>query len=225
MNLSGTIAPAHRSGFRRIARDLSLRGPALAAGLRNPLLSFFLVALLFSAQPTHAQETIVTLDAAQTRIDFTLGATMHTVHGTFKLKSGEIRFDPGTGKASGQIVVDAISGESGNESRDKKMHADYLESQKFAEIVFTPAQVKGALNPHAASQVEVLGTFRLHGSEHDFTLNVTVQPGTDKLEATTKFTIPYVKWGIRNPSTFILRVSDKVDVAIHTIGNLRAPAR
>ena len=28
------------------------------------------------------------------------------------------------------------------------------------------------------------------------------------------FTIPYVKWGLKNPSTLFLRVSDKVDIDI-----------
>jgi polyisoprenoid-binding protein YceI len=181
--------------------------------------------MLALAAPVPAQESIVILDPAQTHVGFTLGATLHTVHGTFKLKSGEIRFDLSTGKASGKIVVDATSGESGNESRDKKMHVDYLESQKFPEIVFAPTQVKGTLNPGAASEFEVIGVFRLHGSDHEFTLNVTVQPGTEKLEAKTQFTIPYVRWGIKNPSTFILRVSDKVDIEVQATGNLRAPTR
>jgi len=36
--------------------------------------------------------------------------------------------------------------------------------------------------------------------------------------ATIHFTIPYVKWGLKNPSTLFLRVSDKVviDIAAYT---------
>lgn len=217
-------------GKRGVIPRLSFRSPALTAGLRNlfsnavpasprlPVLAA--AALLLTALPLRAQQTVVTLDPSQTRVEFTLGDVLHTVHGTFKLKTGEIRFDRGNGKASGRIVVDATSGESGNGSRDKKMHAEYLESQKFPEIVFTPTQVRGAVSPSATSQVEVLGSFRLHGSDHDFTLNVTVQYGTDHLECTGRFTIPYVQWGIKNPSTFILRVSDKVDIEIHAAGKL-----
>ena len=52
-------------------------------------------------------ETVVELDAAQTRVEFTLGATMHTVRGSFRLKQGVIRFDPLTGKASGALVIDS----------------------------------------------------------------------------------------------------------------------
>jgi hypothetical protein len=37
-----------------------------------------------------AQEFVVQLDLAQTKIEFTLGSTLHTVEGTFKLKRGTI---------------------------------------------------------------------------------------------------------------------------------------
>lgn len=44
-----------------------------------------------------AQEAVAKLDPANSTIKFTLGATFHTVHGTFKMKDGEIRFDPASG--------------------------------------------------------------------------------------------------------------------------------
>src|SRR5215472_12156569 len=75
-----------------------------------------------------ARERVLVCDPAQTRADFTLSASFHTVEGNFKLKRGEIRFDPGSGKITGQIVFDAASGQTGNGSRDKKMHRDVLQS-------------------------------------------------------------------------------------------------
>jgi len=200
--------------------------PSLGAVLR---LAVIAIALALGT-PLRAQEIVVTLDPAQTRVEFTLGATLHTVHGSFRIKSGEIRFEPGTGKASGKVVVDATSGESGNSSRDKKMHREILESEKFPEITFTLTQVKGALNPAAVAQLEVSGVFRLHGAEHALTLNVAVQPSggqqalaplsKDQLQATTQFAIPYVQWGLKNPSSFLLRVSEKVDIEVHVVGKL-----
>ncbi|HKO03554.1 MAG TPA: YceI family protein, partial [Candidatus Acidoferrales bacterium] len=144
----------------------------------------------------------------------------HTVHGSFKLKSGTIRLDPASGKANGVIIVDATSGESGSSGRDKKMHQDVLESRKFPEIVFAPKQVKGTLLPGAVSQFEVSGTFRLHGADHELTLAIAVQPAGQKLNAATHFVVPYAAWGLKNPSVFFLRVSDKVEIDVRAAGQI-----
>jgi polyisoprenoid-binding protein YceI len=166
-----------------------------------------------------AQESAIDLDPAQTTIEFSLDSTLHTVHGTFKLKSGHISFDPATGKASGAIVVDATSGDSDNKSRDKKMHQEILESQKYPEIIFTPQHVKGAVNPQGASQVEVSGVFRIRGQDHDVTMTFTVQrPTGDKVQASTHFSVPYVQWGIKSASTFLLHASDTVEIEVHASG-------
>ncbi len=130
--------------------------------------------MLAFAPTAPAQAFTAKLDPAQTKIAFTLGTTLHTVHGTFQLKSGEVHFDAATGKASGTIVMDARSADTDNKSRDKKMHQEILESQKYPEIVFTPQQVRGSFDPQKASQVDITGTFRIHGQDHDFTMTIAV---------------------------------------------------
>ena len=194
--------------------------PLVGAWPLRGLYAALIVAIFaFAASSACAQEAAVTLDPAQTTIEFTLDSTLHTVHGTFKLKSGHISFDPATGKASGAIVVDSTSGDSDNKSRDKKMHEEILESQKYPEIVFTPQHVKGAIKPQGASQVEVSGVFRIHGQDHDLTMTFSVQPPAgDKIEASTQFSVPYVQWGIKSASTFLLRASDTVKVEVHASG-------
>jgi polyisoprenoid-binding protein YceI len=193
---------------------------------RNAAILIATISAFAFAPVLRAQETVVSLDPAQTKINFTLGATLHTVHGTFKLKSGEIRFDPSSGKASGALIVDATSAETGNNGRDRKMHREILESAKFPEIVFLPNQVKGTVDLKSiaegrlqgASQVEVSGVFRLHGQDHDATLAVSIQPAaSDQLQVYAKFSVPYIQWGLKNPSTFILRVSDTVDLDVWAV--------
>jgi polyisoprenoid-binding protein YceI len=188
----------------------------------SPRWSFcFVVSLFAAASPLGAQQLVVTVDPATAQIGFTLGATMHTVHGTFKLKSGQMQWDAATGHASGAIVIDATSGNTDNSGRDKNMHAQVLESAKFPDIVFAPSQIKGTLAKQGTSQVEVSGVMKLHGQDHDTTLNLAVQPGTNgSLQATTQFLVPFKMWGLKDPSTFLLHVADTVNLEIHVTARI-----
>src|SRR6266699_3112144 len=105
-----------------------------------------IVTLLASlATAAWAQETAFHLDPAQTSVKFTVGDVLHTVRGTFQLKHGALQFEPASGKISGEIVVDATSGESGSGMRDRKMHKEVLESGLFPEISSRPDRVEGAV--------------------------------------------------------------------------------
>ena len=173
--------------------------------------SFVLLAMGIGA---FAADTVVTFEPAKSQVHWTLGTTFHTVHGTFQLKSGTIQFDPATGKASGQIVVSAASGESGDGSRDKKMHSTVLESVRFPEVVFTPDLVKGKVAAEGKSTIDVHGNFQLHGQGHEFTMPVEVEMKNGVANTTSKFTIPFLKWGLKNPSILVARVNEAVDVEI-----------
>jgi len=171
-------------------------------------------------KPSGAQETTIVLDPEKTTVGFVLEATLHTVRGTFRLKSGVVRFDPATGAASGSIAVDATSGETGNKRRDRNMHQDVLESERHPEITFTPTRVTGSLIAQGESSVALQGVLRLKGVDHAITLPFKVQTSAGDLKATTQFAVPYVAWGLKNPSTFFLHVADKVDVGIVASGRL-----
>ncbi len=181
------------------------------------LIFFFCLGALFSLTAV-AQQTQITLDPVQTKIDWTLGDVLHTVHGTFRLKSGSIAFDSKTGDASGQIVVDATSGESGNHTRDGKMQKEILESSRYPEIVFLPKHVNGNVPAQGNSTLSIQGVFRIHGGDHDLTLSFPVQADGSKATATTKFEVPYEAWGMKNPSTLFLKVENKVEISISTAG-------
>jgi polyisoprenoid-binding protein YceI len=174
------------------------------------------VAALLACVCVMAQPTALTVDPARTKVEFTLGSTIHTVHGTFAVKRSNLRFDPATGKIEGELAIDATSGESGNESRDKRMHKEIIESAKYPEIVFRPDLVEGKLDPQGASQVKVHGKLAIHGGDHEITVPVDVQAVDGKYQATAHFEIPYVQWGIKNPSNFILHVDKSVAITVHT---------
>jgi polyisoprenoid-binding protein YceI len=195
--------------------------PLQLPGIRWASLLILQMYVFCLAPVLRAQKKLVSLDPAQTKVEFTVGSTLHTVHGTFSLKNGQIQFDPASGKASGAIVVDATSGNTENEGRDKKMHQQVLESQKFSDIVFAPTLVTGAVAPQGTSQVDVSGVFRLRGQDHELTLTIIVEPSADgQIQVSTKFSVPYTKWGLKNPSNFFLKVDDSVDVEIHAKARL-----
>ena len=164
--------------------------------------------------PTSSGVLSFNIDPAKSAVQFTLGALLHTVHGTFRIKSGAVRFDPNSGKASGQISVDVRSGNTGEGTRDRQMHANVLESERFPDAVFSPDRINGRLASGGASDVEVHGMLRIHGRDHEMTIPVRVQMQNASLTARAKFTVPYVSWGMRDPSTFVLQVAKSVDVDV-----------
>jgi polyisoprenoid-binding protein YceI len=167
-----------------------------------------------------AQNIVLRLDPAHTAVKISLGASLHTVHGTFQLKSGTLQLDPASGKISGAIVVDAKSGETANGSRDRKMHKDVLESERYPEIVFRPDRVEGTVAAQGKSAVKVHGTFSIHGAEHEIMVPAEADIGADHWSAHAHFTIPYEKWGIKNPSNLFLHVSDSVEIDITAEGSV-----
>jgi len=174
---------------------------------------------MLTAWALPAGETVLQIDPAQTHVAFELGSLLHTVHGAFQLKRGGLRFDPANGAASGELVVDARSGESGSAARDRKMHKEILESERFPEIVFRPHRVEGAVEPQGTSHVAIHGTFSIHGGEHEMSVPADVQAAAGQYAVTAHFDVPYQKWGMKNPSTFVLRVNDNVEITVHTIAH------
>jgi polyisoprenoid-binding protein YceI len=169
-----------------------------------------------------AQQPTIRLqfDPEKTTAPITLSATLHTVHGKFLLQHGEIKFDPGSGKISGEIVFDATSGKTGNEGRDRKMHKDVLESAKFPQITFRPDRVEGKVAESGPSSAQVHGIFSFHGTDHELTIPVEVRLEGGHWTASAQFSIPYEKWGLKNPSTMFLHVGDSVEVEFHGEGKV-----
>jgi polyisoprenoid-binding protein YceI len=181
---------------------------------RKMLLFAALCALSAAALAQSPREIHIDFDPAATKVEFTLGDVLHTVHGSFRLKSGTIHFDPSSGEAGGLLVVDAASGDSGNKTRDHKMNKEILETDRYPEATFTPKQVIGEFARQGNSQVHMQGTFRLHGVDHEITLVVPAQVNGSQITLQTQFVVPFVRWGLKDPSTFILRVNKEVQMSI-----------
>jgi polyisoprenoid-binding protein YceI len=94
-----------------------------------------------------------------------------------------------------------------------------MESGRYPDIVFLPDRVEGKVTALGASTIQVHGMFTIHGAEHEITMPVRVEMAPGHWTATSHFTLPYVKWGMKNPSTFVLRVDQSVDIDIQASGD------
>ena len=185
---------------------------------------------VLSALPQHAapqppaSEIVLGIDPAKSNVHWTLGSTVHTVHGSFAFKKGTLQLDTSTGKARGEIIVDAASGNSGNDSRDKKMHKEVLESGQYAEVIFRPDRVDGKITPQGPFTVNVHGLLVLHGSEHELTVPVQAELAGDYWTGSAKFNVPFIDWGLKNPGNFFLKVNHAVEIELELQGSLQNAA-
>jgi polyisoprenoid-binding protein YceI len=200
--------------------------------LHTRLMLAFLLTLSTAALAQKALDFNV--DPATTAIHWTLNTNVHgDIHGTFKLKSGAIHIDPATGNASGLIVIDAASGESGDASRDSRMNKVVLDTDKYPTITYRPTHVAGKVDPSAPGPITVDGVMNLHGQDHAMQMSVTLHPKDSAITSQTHFTIPFVAWGMKDPSFMMFRTGKQVDIEIDatavptpaTAHALNSPAR
>ena len=171
---------------------------------------FALAVLLAPGAMAQQQTFVVNADASEVKM--TLKTTREVVNGTFHLQSGSLEFDRSADKMSGSVVVLAGSGKTGNGSRDKKMNKDILEVEQHATVSFEPKSYSGAIAPSGDSTIQVTGIFTLLGTPHEITIPILVHLEGTTATAKAHFVVPYIQWGLKDPS-FLFWKADK-DVAI-----------
>ena len=176
--------------------------------------------LLAAAPAARAQQQKFEVNPAASQVSFLLGGNTHRVNGTFHVQSGTIDFDRTARTISGSVVVAAGSGDSGEKSRDKKMDSEVLDVEHYAEITFAPKSYQGTIAATGDSTIQVTGVFTLHGTPHDLTVPMQIHIDGTALTAKGKFSVPYVKWGLKDPSIFILKVAKAVDIDLTLTGTV-----
>jgi len=183
--------------------------------------------LLFSgvlAGPASAQTgemLVLHLDPERSTLDFVLDATLHTVRGSLGRPSGRIAFDPASGWATGQVVIDLARADTGIDRRDKKMHEKVLATDRYPEAVYTidridlPASLQQGRN-----DVQLHGVLELQGKTHEVAVPAVAEVEGDQVTATGWIDVPYVDWGLPDPSFFVLRVGKTVRVELAIGGAL-----
>lgn len=184
------------------------------------LLPRFFVAALFVAAPLAASTLKFELDPAETVVEFGFSATLHKVAGRLAAKQGTIDIDLESGEAKGWILLDASTAISGNRRRDRNMHEKILESLRFPDIVFSIDRVSGSVRPVGRSEVQLHGTLGFHGTKRPFSLLAVANSDGQRVTATGSVVVPYLDWGLKDPSFFLLRVAKVVTVRIKAAGRV-----
>jgi polyisoprenoid-binding protein YceI len=164
------------------------------------------------------QTFTVSPDASEIRM--TLNTTHEVVNGTFHIQSGSIDFDRSSSAISGSVVVLAASGKTGNDSRDKKMNKDVLKVDQFATVSFAPKSYTGKIAPSGDSTIQVSGIFTLLGNPHDLTIPMQIHIDGGRATAKARFVVPYVQWGLKNPSFLIWKAENDVAIDLNLTGQL-----
>jgi len=181
-----------------------------------------LTAVLVPAALAQHQTFAVNPDASQ--VSITLNTTHEVVHGTFHIQSGSIEFDPGSPAMSGSVVVLAGSGKTGNDSRDKKMDKDVLKVGQYTTVSFAPKSYSGAIAPSGDSTIQASGVFTLLGTPHDLTIPLQIHRDGSRATVTGHFVIPYVQWGLKNPSFLFWKAENDVTIDLHLVGEISNPS-
>jgi polyisoprenoid-binding protein YceI len=175
------------------------------------------VVLAPSAFAQH-QTFVVNPDASEVRIK--LNTTHEIVNGTFHVHSGSVDFDRAASKISGMVIVLAGSGKTGNGSRDKKMNNDILKVDQYATVSFAPKTYAGTIGPSGDSTIQVSGVFTLLGTPHDLTIPMQIHIEQSKATAKAQFVVPYVQWGLKNPSFLFWKAENDVAIDLNLVGQV-----
>jgi polyisoprenoid-binding protein YceI len=179
---------------------------------------FALALILAPAALAQHQTFVVNADASEVKM--TLKTTHEVVNGTFHIQSGSIEFDRSSPKMSGSVIVLAGSGQTGNGSRDKKMNKEILEVEQHATVSFEPKSYAGTIAPSGDSTIQVTGIFTLLGKPHEITVPMLVHLAGNNATAKAHFAVPYVQWGLKNPSFLIWKADDDVAIELNLSGTI-----
>ena len=177
-------------------------------------LAVVLAPAVFAQHQTFAVNT----DASEVKMK--LNTTHEVVNGTFHVQSGSINFDRTASHISGIVIVAAGSGKTGNDSRDKKMNKDILKVDQFATVSFAPKTYNGMIAASGDSAIQVSGVFTLLGTPHDLTIPMQIHIDGSKATAKAQFVVPYVQWGLKNPSFLIWKAENDVAIELNLVGQI-----
>jgi polyisoprenoid-binding protein YceI len=100
------------------------------------------------------------------------------------------------------------------------MNKDILKVDQFATVCFSPRSYTGTILPAGDSTIEVSGVFTLLGTPHDLTIPLQIHMEGTKASANAHFVVPYVQWGLKNPSFLIWKAENEVAIDLNLVGQI-----
>ena len=169
-------------------------------------------------------QTQFDVNPAQSTVHFGLADTLHAFGGVFKITSADFTFSRKTDKMGGEIIVAAASGNSGTAARDRKMKKEELKAKQYPNITFQPSSFTGQIPASGTGQIKVSGTFTLLGKPHPLTVPMDVTVSGSNCTATGTFEVPYIQWGLKNPSMLFIHMQKQVKIDLKLVGQLKPAA-
>jgi YceI-like domain len=183
--------------------------------------SFAVLALAVVVAPAAlAQHQTFVVNPDASAVKMKLNTTHEVVNGTFHVQSGSINFDRTASHISGIVIVAAGSGKTGNDSRDKKMNKDILKVDQFASVSFAAKTYTGTIAASGDSTIQVSGVFTLLGTAHDLAIPMQIHIDGSKATAKGQLVVPYVLWGLKNPSFLIWKAENDVAIDLNLVGQI-----
>jgi len=182
-----------------------------------------LVALPALAAPEAAPERVYRVDPDHSTAGFTLDSTWHLVHGSGARLEGELRIsgqEARTLRLDGEVRAPASQLVTGNDRRDRKMHQETLAVEEHPYIRFHPSgivgeQPEGLQDDGREHGLVVAGRLEVRGAARPVEVPVTVRftPGRVLVDGTIE--IPFLEFGVPDPSFFLARVEKVVHAVFH----------
>ena len=103
------------------------------------------------------------------------------------------------------------------------MHRGVLESGRHPRIIYRAKRLRVLRRDTASADVELEGVLEMHGQRHPLVLPARLAARGGRIAIETSFRVPYVEWGMQDPSTLFLRVDRFVDVRVRSEGTIASP--
>lgn len=176
-----------------------------------------LIGLALAATTAGAAETPLVVDAAQSRVEIVVKATVDSFTGNLAAYDAAILVDPAAERITGaRFAFKFADVKTGNEDRDAQM-LEWAEAPKHPDGVFALS----SLERDAAGATTAKGTLTLHGvaKEISFPVSVTHEAGRYAIDGealldTRDFGLPIIR------KFLLLKVDPQVAVRFHLQGDV-----